>query len=645
MSNSSLINYTILSPNYGTRTVPISKLTPHHVAGVGMDSQAIARLFTSPSRDASCNYAIGVNGDITLVVPEEFCPWTSGTWDQPDHGNDGMAVTFEIANDGGAPDWHVSDASIEALINLCVDICKRNNIPRINFTGDANGNLTQHNYFQATACPGPYLKSKFPYIAEEINRRLNSESTDLAPVDIWYTAFTNEWLGVITNYNEIDYNGYAGMMGDLMNGLRGNMSMGNLHYRLHFTNGGWSDWAENMNGNAGICGEHIDQVQMYVSGLNERYRINYRLHILGSNKWTEWCSNKEICGISGHTTDAIQIYISIDPPPVVEEPKVEEPELYRVRKSWEDAKSQVGAFRNKESAIKIAQENECNVYNSKGEIVYEYAAAPTPAPVEPEPTPVEPAPAPLKAYELDYPEKHLIVDESIARTEEDCVKAIKRIKSTNNKFDENIAKAFFLLAPKYKIDPMMAISQSIIETGWFKYNGSAVSPAQHNYCGLGVTSNGVTGATFENVEDGVTAQLQHLYAYGCKEELDEEILDPRFKYVTRGIAPYWEQLAGRWAVPGYSTSSYETAEDAMKANATYGQRISAVCKDVESTEVTEEDINKYFFKEVPPIVEPEPIPQPEPEPEPKKDSIWIRLLKAILKAIIDVFKGEGNDGE
>ena len=84
-----------------------------------------------------------------------------------------MAVTIEVANDGGAPDWHVSDKALASLIDLCVDICKRNGIEKLNFTGDATGNLTMHKWFQATACPGPYLESKFPYIASEVNKRLS----------------------------------------------------------------------------------------------------------------------------------------------------------------------------------------------------------------------------------------------------------------------------------------------------------------------------------------------------------------------------------------------------------------------------------------------------------------------------------------
>ena len=91
--------------------------------------------------------------------------------------NDFRAVTIEVANDGGSPDWHVSDKALAATIDLCADICQRNGIEKLNFAGDASGNLTLHNFFAYTLCPGPYLESKFQYIAEEVNERLGENPT------------------------------------------------------------------------------------------------------------------------------------------------------------------------------------------------------------------------------------------------------------------------------------------------------------------------------------------------------------------------------------------------------------------------------------------------------------------------------------
>lgn len=167
MSNSSLVTYTKLSPN---RTSPrkdtIKKITIHHMAG-NLSIETCANVFMPTSRQASSNYGVGTDGRIGMYVEEKNRAWTSSN-----AANDNQAVTIEVANDETGGNWHVSDKALAATIDLCVDICKRNGIKKLNFTGDASGNFTQHNYFAATACPGPYLKSKYQYIADEVNKRL-----------------------------------------------------------------------------------------------------------------------------------------------------------------------------------------------------------------------------------------------------------------------------------------------------------------------------------------------------------------------------------------------------------------------------------------------------------------------------------------
>ena len=333
-------------------------------------------------------------------------------------------------------------------------------------------------------------------------------------------------------------------------------------------------------------------------------------------------------------------------------------QLYRVRKSWDDAKSQVGAFGSLDNAKQCCQEagSGYHVFDWNGTVVYSYTAPVTPKPEEPKEEPkVEPTPTPTPTvtavYDLDYPIKTKIVDVVKDVENRDITQAIKYIVANNPSFDIGIAKAFFKLAPKYGIDPTMAISQSILETGWFKYIGSAVKPEHHNYCGLGVTSTGITGGIFNTIEDGVTAQLQHLFAYGCKDTLNETILDPRFKYVTRGIAPHWQNLAGRWAVPGYDKNTYSTPEAAMKAENTYGQKILNIRNKLLATEVTDADIEKYFPTQKPVETPNEvpPIEEPKGEPEIKDpvdttttnniDSNKVNTILGILEKILKIILG------
>ena len=62
MSNSSLVDCIIKSPNHsGKRTHSIDRITPHCVVGQ-LSANAIGNCFTNPSRQASCNYGIGTEG-------------------------------------------------------------------------------------------------------------------------------------------------------------------------------------------------------------------------------------------------------------------------------------------------------------------------------------------------------------------------------------------------------------------------------------------------------------------------------------------------------------------------------------------------------------------------------------------------------
>lgn len=175
---SQLATKEILSPNYSQRKSPVKKFTIHH-AGVVAPAENVAKNFQNPAREASSNYVIGGDGSIIMCVPEEFRAWTSSN-----EGNDTQAITVEICNSTGAPEWKVSDAALEAVINLGVDICQRYGLPGFTWTGDKNGTLTIHKMFIATVCPGPYLESKMPYIAQEITRRIKEDNPMIYKINL-----------------------------------------------------------------------------------------------------------------------------------------------------------------------------------------------------------------------------------------------------------------------------------------------------------------------------------------------------------------------------------------------------------------------------------------------------------------------------
>ena len=176
MSNSRLVSYTSISPNRNApRNREVSKITIHHTAGI-VSVETLGSIFAPVSRQASSNYGIGNDGRVGMYVEEKDRAWTSSS-----AANDNQAVTLEVSNDETGGDWSVGTAAYNALIKLCVDICRRNaGIKQKNgksglyFDGTPDGSLTIHSMFAATACPGPFLLGRVRQICNEVNNHLNN---------------------------------------------------------------------------------------------------------------------------------------------------------------------------------------------------------------------------------------------------------------------------------------------------------------------------------------------------------------------------------------------------------------------------------------------------------------------------------------
>ncbi|MBN8234798.1 N-acetylmuramoyl-L-alanine amidase [Halobacillus kuroshimensis] len=103
----------------------------------------------------------------------------------------------------------------------------------------------------------------------------------------------------------------------------------------------------------------------------------------------------------------------------------------------------------------------------------------------------------------------------------------------------------------YGIRGDIAFAQAVHETNYFRFTGD-VQRDQNNFAGIGAVGGGAAGASFSTPEEGVHAQIQHLYAYASSDPIPEgvKLVDPRFDLVARGSARTWTALNGKWAVPG-----------------------------------------------------------------------------------------------
>lgn len=393
--DSKLANEFIASPSHQNgRKFPITRVTIHHTATV-TKARVTANGFALPSRRASATYCIGNDGSIVQCVKESDMPWTSSGYD-----NDNRAITIEVSNSAKYGNWPVGEKAMKALINLLVDICQRNpGIGRLRYTGDLSGNLTMHKWFESTECPGPYLAGKFPWIAEEVNKRL-----DAAKVPQVATVYDLSASGLPETLAE-----------QVVAELKAAGCNATLTAR---------DVKQEQTGYHSIAGKAVTTAAQMVAYIKAKRP-----------------------GVEQSVIDMIPLYIS-----------------------------------------------EGQTEGIAGDI---------------------------------------------------------------------------------------AFAQSCIETGNFAFPGEtcAVTLNQNNFAMMGVTSTFAKGESFPSPQIGIRAQIQHLKAYANTEALVGACVDPRFKYVTRGSAPYVEWLGQQENPQG---KGWATAKG-------YGDRILAVLAEIRGTKAPAEN--------------------------------------------------------
>ena len=178
-TNSPLVSYTKLSPNHsGQRTHSIDRITPHCVVGQ-CSVETLGNIFAPTSRQASCTYGIGVDGRVGMYVEEKNRSWCSSS-----NANDQRAVTIECASDNTHP-YAFKDIVYNRLIELCVDICKRNGKSKLLWLSDKDKTLnyepksdemilTVHRWFANKSCPGDWMYARMGDLATKVTAQLTS---------------------------------------------------------------------------------------------------------------------------------------------------------------------------------------------------------------------------------------------------------------------------------------------------------------------------------------------------------------------------------------------------------------------------------------------------------------------------------------
>lgn len=158
----------------GVRKEKIDRIIIHHAAAPGWTMQQLLNFMTGGTRQVSSTFAIGNDGKLGLAVPETHRPWTTSGY------HDEYAITVEVCNSKGSPNWEVSEAALRKLIELVAYTCSKYGFePK--YTGDTKGTIHYHGMYQATSCPGPYLISKMKYIESEAKKLIAGLDNKPAP--------------------------------------------------------------------------------------------------------------------------------------------------------------------------------------------------------------------------------------------------------------------------------------------------------------------------------------------------------------------------------------------------------------------------------------------------------------------------------
>ncbi|RLP08919.1 N-acetylmuramoyl-L-alanine amidase [Propionibacterium australiense] len=120
----------------------INKVVLHHNAGRLTIDQCYN---TWQTREASAHYQVEHGGRIGQLVNDSDTAWHAGDWE-----TNLTSIGIEHANERTAPDWTISDATLDAGAHLVAAICRYYGLGRPQWQKNVFG----HRDFSSTSCPG-----------------------------------------------------------------------------------------------------------------------------------------------------------------------------------------------------------------------------------------------------------------------------------------------------------------------------------------------------------------------------------------------------------------------------------------------------------------------------------------------------------
>ena len=424
-TNSSMVAYTKLSPNHsGQRTHSIDRITPHCVVGQ-CTAEGLGDWFAKSSTQASSNYGIDKDGRVGLYVEEKNRSWCSSS-----NANDQRAITIECASDTTEP-YAFRDVVYKKLIELCIDICKRNGKNKLIWFGDKDKTLsyepksnemilTVHRWFANKSCPGNWMYARMGDLADKVTAALQGSDSGSGG----NSGSKGTQATVLKDLSEVDAIKKVGALftADMKkSGILASVSLAQFILESGY---GKSELAQNANNIFGMkCslsgntwnGSSWDGKSTYTKKTQEQHTdgsyetitadfrkypciedsiADHSAYLLGAMNGKklrydglkgciDYKKAVQIIKAGGYATSLTYVEKLCS---IIEKWNLtqydakdsggEEIRWYRVRKSWADSKTQKGAYKILDNAKKCADQNPgYKVFDSDSKVVYEPKAA------------------------------------------------------------------------------------------------------------------------------------------------------------------------------------------------------------------------------------------------------------------------------
>lgn len=221
--------------------------------------------FKNVNRDASAHYFIDDGDIVWQSVEDDDRSWSVGDSASRNGATNHNTINIEVCGNSKFTQKEISN--LKWLVQM---LMKKYHIP--------SSRVCRHYDVTGKQCPKPYVDDAlWEKLMQDIlgvrdgqQDVTDNQLKELGAVNVTYRAKVNgRWLSEIVNFNNVDYNGYAGIPYKGMSAVAIKVDKGSIRYRVHVKNKGWYSWVtgyninEITNGYAGDGKNVIDGIQIY----------------------------------------------------------------------------------------------------------------------------------------------------------------------------------------------------------------------------------------------------------------------------------------------------------------------------------------------------------------------------------------------